>query len=89
MAEQNHKRGTRRKFSEEFKRDAFDSVRRFVDEGLAPAVKVAGKSAIVLGVVVLVASSPLDPYSLSQHWTRCSGWCSHVKRVGRTAQTMV
>lgn len=46
--------------SSELIRNAFESVRRFVDEGLIPGVQLLGKFAIVGGVLaVLVMTSPL------------------------------
>jgi ABC-type multidrug transport system fused ATPase/permease subunit len=49
-----------RRNSSELIRNAFDGVRRFVDEGLVPAVELLSKLAIVVGVTaVLVATDPV------------------------------
>jgi ATP-binding cassette subfamily C protein len=83
-----------RRNSSELVRNAFDSVRRFVDEGLVPAVRAVGKSAIVLGVlVVLVVSSPLATlFAVAVLgpllWLVLRVVFPRVKRLGRTAQTM-
>lgn len=48
-----------RRNSSELIRNAFDGVRRFVDEGLVPAVELLSKLAIVVGVtIVLVLTDP-------------------------------
>jgi ABC-type multidrug transport system fused ATPase/permease subunit len=81
--------------SSELVRNAFDSVRRFVAEGLMPGVQVVGKGAIVVGVlVVLVASSPLTTlFAVAAlaplTWGVLRAVHPRVKRLGRTAQTMV
>jgi ATP-binding cassette subfamily C protein len=83
-----------RRNSSELVRNAFDSVRRFVDEGLVPAVIAVGKSAIVAGVVVvLVASSPVATvFAVAALgpllWLVLRVVLPRVKRLGRTAQTM-
>jgi ATP-binding cassette subfamily C protein len=83
-----------RRNSSELVRNAFDSVRRFVDEGLVPAVIAVGKSAIVAGVVVvLVASSPLATlFAVAALgpllWLVLRVVFPRVKRLGRTAQEM-
>jgi ATP-binding cassette subfamily C protein len=80
--------------SSELVRNAFDSVRRFVDEGLVPAVMTVGKSAIVLGVVVvLVASSPLATFLAVAAlgpllWMVLRIVLPRVKRLGGTVHTM-
>ena len=48
MAEQNHKRGTRRRFSEEFKRDAVELVRS-TDRSISQAARELGISETTLG----------------------------------------
>lgn len=80
--------------SSELIRNAFDSVQRFVQEGLVPGVQVLGKLAVVLGVVsVLVVSSPvatgfavaaLAPLT----WLVIRIVHPRVKRLGRTAQSI-
>lgn len=80
--------------SSELVRNAFDSVRRFVDEGLTPGVLVAGKSGIVVGVMaVLMMSSPLATlFAIAVLgpllWLVLRVVFPRVKGWGRTAQTM-
>lgn len=83
-----------RRNSSELIRNAFDGVRRFVDEGLVPAVELLSKLAIVVGVTtVLVLTDPtatllavatLGPLALGilrlLH--------PKVQRLGETAQAM-
>lgn len=80
--------------SAEMVRNAFESVQRFVGEGLTPGVRVLGKLAIVAGVfAVLLASSPLatgfavlalGPLT----WGILRLVHPRVQRLGRTAQSM-
>jgi ATP-binding cassette subfamily C protein len=80
--------------SSELVRNAFDSVRRLVDEGLVPAVQVIGKLAIVLGVLlVLAASSPWATFFALVAlgpllWLVLRVLFPRVKVLGRSAQTM-
>lgn len=80
--------------SSELVRNAFDSVRRFVDEGLIPGVMLVGKAAIVVGVViVLAASSPLATALVVGAlglvlWLVLRVVLPRVKLLGRTAQAM-
>lgn len=79
--------------SAEMVRNAFDSVQRFVDEGLVPGVQALGKTAIVGGVVgVLLITSPLATAFAAAvlaplTWLVLNLVHPRVKRLGRTAQT--
>lgn len=80
--------------SSELVRNAFDSVRRFVDEGLIPGTRVMGKLAIVVGVLaILVLKSPLVTLLATGTlglfaWIVLRAVHPRVKRLGRTAQSM-
>lgn len=81
--------------SSELIRNAFDSVRRFVGEGLIPGVRAMGKIGIVVGVVgVLLASSPLSTVLALAAlgpltWVVLRVVHPRIKRLGRTAQSMI
>lgn len=80
--------------SSELIRNSFDSVQRFVQEGLVPGVQVVGRSAMAVGVIaVLLLTSPiaalfaigtLGPLT----WVVLRVVQPRVKRLGRTAQQM-
>lgn len=80
--------------SSELVRNVFDSVRRFVEQGLIPGVRVLGKLAIVVGVfVVLVVTSPLTTaFAVATLgpliWVIIRSVHPRVERLGRTAQSM-